>query len=95
MNATEEGDEPLGEAPFLGGNTFGSPIQDRRGAAIAEIRAIHRPAIKLSADTIPDDETVWACGVCAIKHDPGERYDTTEHIEYPCPTIQALDKWGA
>ena len=40
MNATEDGMEPVGEAPYLGGNTFGSPIQDRRHAAIAEIRRL-------------------------------------------------------
>lgn len=92
MNATEDG-QPVGESPYLGGNTFGSPIQDRRNAAIAEIRALHGRAhgVKLSRADIPDDQAAWACGQCMKDGGP---HDPADWVEIPCPTIQILDKWG-
>ena len=61
--------------------------------AIAEIRELHGRShgVKLSIDSIPDDEAKWACGQCMQDGGP---HDPAHFIEIPCPTILILDKWG-
>ena len=93
MNASADGDEPLGEAPELPEVVGWAQHIEDADNAIAEIRELHGRAhgVKLSLDSIPDDEAKWACGQCMVDggpHDPGQ------WVEMPCPTVQILDKWG-
>lgn len=93
MNATEDGMEPVGEAPPINPLSIEPAAWMNAFAAIAEIRALHGRAhgVKLSRADIPDDQAEWACGQCMKDGGP---HDPADWVEIPCPTIQILDKWG-
>lgn len=82
MNASADGDEPMGEHPELTTMPHAVSLIDRQAAALAAIRALHTPmgsdALRLFGQ---------CCSACSI-----ERAGIA--VQYPCPTVRILEKHG-
>ncbi|AUX82000.1 hypothetical protein QEH38_gp68 [Mycobacterium phage LilSpotty] len=82
MNATDDGLEPLGEAPEVPAATV--QLAERQTAGITAVRVLHRPT-RYEYRGAPQYDCCHACSLMAAPR----------YVGYPCPTIRAIDEAGA